>query len=174
MKTYFNNLLIPSSIMGENLVIEPIKHSNFNEFLYLVDKLAEYEKLTPPDNKAKIRLRKDGVSANPKYEAFLAKFNGKYVGYLIFFMSYSSFLALPTLYLEDIFILKDFRKKGIGQELFKFCVSKAKEKGCGRIEWHVLEWNKLGIDFYEKNKGKHLTEWYYYRLTNDRFDDFLS
>ena len=173
MKTYFNNFLISSSSMEEDLVIEPINHSNFKEFLLLVDKLAEYEKLTPPDDKAKNRLKRDGLSKNPKYEAYLAKSNGKYVGYVIYFMSYSSFLAKPTFYLEDIFVLKQDRRRRIGQKLFNFTVLKAKEKDCGRIEWHVLEWNQPGIKFYEKNKGKHLNEWYYYRLTSDQFDDFL-
>ncbi len=159
--------------MKENLIIEPIKNNNFDEFLYLIDKLAEYEKLTPPDEKAKIRLRKDGLSKNPKYEAYIGKIDDKYIGYVIFFMSYSSFLAKPVLYLEDIFVLKEHRKTGIGQKLFNFIVSKAKERDCGRIEWHVLDWNKLGINFYEKNNAKHLSNWLYYRLTSDQFDDFL-
>jgi GNAT superfamily N-acetyltransferase len=159
--------------MKEDLKIEHIQPSNFDEFLYLIDKLAEYEKLTPTDEKAKIRLRKDGLSKIPKYEAYIAKIDNKYVGYIIFFMTYSSLLAKPTLYLEDIFVLKEYRKKGIGQKFFKFIVLKAKERDCGRIEWHVLDWNKPGIKFYEKNNAKHLSNWLFYRLTNDQFDDFL-
>ncbi len=159
--------------MDDNFTIEPIKCTNFNEFLFLVDKLAEYEKLTPPDDKAKIRLRKDGLSKNPKYEAFLGKKDDRYIGYVIFFMSYSSFLAKPVLYLEDIFVLKENRKTGVGQKLFNFIVSLAKERDCGRIEWHVLNWNQLGIKFYEKNNAKHLSNWLYYRLTSDQFDNFV-
>ncbi len=159
--------------MNKKLIIEPIKHENFNEFLFLVDKLAEYEKLTPPDYKAKKRLKKDGLSKNPKYEAYLAKKDNIYIGYVIFFMSYSSFLAKPILYLEDIFILKKYRKKGIGQKLFNLIVSIAKQRDYGRIEWHVLDWNKPGIKFYDKNNAKHLSDWLYYRLTSDQFDDFL-
>lgn len=159
--------------MNENLTIESIKHTNFNEFLFLVDKLAEYEKLTPPDNEAKIRLREDGISKNPKYEAFLGKKDNRYISYVIFFMSYSSFLAKPVLYLEDIFVLNEYRKKGIGQKLFKFIVSLAKERDCGRIEWHVLDWNQPGIKFYKKNNAKHLSNWLYYRLTSDQFDNFV-
>jgi GNAT superfamily N-acetyltransferase len=174
MKMYFNKILIQHLlIMKEDLIIEPIKHSNFSEFLYLIDKLAEYEKLTPPDEKAKIRLRQDGLLKNPKYEAYLAKKDDKYVGYVIFFMSYSSFLAKPVLYLEDIFVLDEKRKTGIGQKLFNFIVSKAKERNCGRIEWHVLDWNRPGIKFYVKNKAKHLSNWLYYRLNSDQFDEFL-
>lgn len=159
--------------MKEDLIIEPIKPRNFDEFLYLIDKLAEYEKLTPADEKAKMRLRKDGLSKKPKYEAYIGKIDDKYIGYIIFFMTYSSLLAKPTLYLEDIFVLKEHRETGIGQKFFNFIVSKAKERDCGRIEWHVLDWNKLGIKFYEKNNAKHLSNWLFYRLTSDQFDDFL-
>jgi len=159
--------------MSKKLKIEKINHENFNDFLYLIDKLAEYEKLDPPNMQAKHRLRVDGLHKNPKYEAYLANFSDNYVGYIIYFMNYSSFLALPILYLEDIFVLKDYRKMGFGQKLFNFCVRKAKEKNCGRIEWHVLDWNKIGIDFYEKNHAKHLSNWKYYRLTRDKFNYFL-
>ena len=159
--------------MKQDLIIEPIKNSNFDEFLKLIVKLAEYEKLTPPDEKAKIQLRKDGLSKKPKYEAYVGKINEKYVGYIIFFMTYSSILAKQTLYLEDIFVLNEYRKKGIGQKLFNFIISKAKERNCGRIEWHVLDWNQVGIKFYEKNNAKLLSNWLLYRLTSDQFDDFL-
>jgi len=159
--------------MTKEFKIVKINHENFNDFLYLIDKLAEYEKLTPPDRQAKHRLRIDGLHTPNKYEAYLAELNDSYIGYVIYFMNYSSFLALPTLYLEDIFVLKEYRKLGIGQKLFNFCVKKANEKNCGRIEWHVLDWNKLGQDFYEKNNAKHLSNWMYYRLKKDQFKDFL-
>ena len=159
--------------MKDDLKIESIKNSNFDEFLYLIKKLAEYEKLSPPNEKAKKQLRKDGLSKNQKYEAYVGKIDDKYVGYVIFFMAYSSFLAKPTLYLEDIFVLKEYRKNGIGQKLFNFIVLKAKERKCGRIEWHVLDWNEPGIKFYEKNNAKHISNWLFYRLTSDQFDDFL-
>lgn len=159
--------------MRTEIIIEKINHENFKDFLILVKMLAIYEKLDPPSEKARVRLRKDGLSDCPKYEAYLAKFKDSYVGYVIYFMSYSSFLALPSLYLEDIFILKEYRNKGAGQQLFNFCVKKAKEKNCGRIEWHVLDCNKSGLKFYKKINAKHLSEWHYYRLRQDDFDKFL-
>ena len=159
--------------MKDDLIIEPITHNNFNEFLFLINKLAEYEKLTPPSDKAQIRFKEDGLSKNPKYEAYLAKKNNRYVGYAIFFMCYSSFMAKAVLYLEDIFVLKEFRKKGTEQKLFNLIVSIANERNCCRIEWHVLDWNQLGIKFYEKNNAKLLSNWLYYRLPSDRFNDFL-
>jgi len=159
--------------MKETFIIEPIKSGNFDEFVFLIEKLAEYEELTPPDEQAKKRLRKDGLAKEPKYEACVGKINDKYIGYIIFFMTYSSILGKPTLYLEDIFVLPEYRRKGFGQKLFNFIVVKAKERGCGRIEWHVLDWNSPGIAFYEKNDAQHVSHWLLYRVTSDQFDDFL-
>jgi GNAT superfamily N-acetyltransferase len=158
--------------MKKDFTFEKISNKNFDKFLYLVEKLAEYEKLDPPDDDARLRLKKDGLYRNPKYEAYLTKLDGKYIGYIIYFMTYSSFLALPTLYIEDIFLLKEYRRGGIGQKMFNFCVKKAKEKGCGRLEWCVLHWNKSAIDFYEKNNSKPLKDWIYYRLEKDSIESF--
>ncbi len=154
--------------MTSKLIIERISESNFDDFIYLIEKLAEYEKLDPPDAQAKIRLKRDGLSEDPKYEAYLGFLNGKPIGYIIFFFTYSSFLALPTLYLEDIFILKDYRREGFGQKMFNFCVKQAQIRGCGRMEWCVLTWNEPAIKFYEKIGASRLN-WYFYRLTKDEF-----
>jgi GNAT superfamily N-acetyltransferase len=153
----------------ENLVvIEKVKAETFDDFLGLIDKLAEYEKLPPPDDEAKRRLRRDCLSEKPKYEAFIGKIGDKPVSYIIYFFTYSSFLALPTLFLEDIFVLKDYRRQGIGQKMFDYLKETAKREGCGRIEFTVLKWNKSAQEFYEKNGAKRL-EWFLYRLVNEDF-----
>ena len=87
------------------------------------------------------------------------------IGYLILLMTYSSFLAKPTQYIEDIFILKEYRQKGIGQKMFDFIKKLAKKRKCGRIEWTVLKWNKSAINFYNKNGAENMEEWLFYRLT---------
>jgi hypothetical protein len=87
------------------LVISKVSADTFEDFLGLVSRLAEYEKLTPPDEEAKKRLRRDCLSDIPKFQALIGKIGGKPVSYVIYFFNYSSFLALPTLYLEDIFVL---------------------------------------------------------------------
>ncbi len=153
----------------ENLVvIKKVDSKTFNDFLDLIDKLAEYEKLAPPDEKAKKRLMQDCLSDKPKYQAFVGKFGDKYVSYMIFFFTYSSFLALPTLFLEDIFVLEEYRHQGIGKKMFDFLKEIAKCEGCGRIEFTVLKWNKPAQDFYRKNKAQRL-EWYLYRLVKEDF-----
>jgi GNAT superfamily N-acetyltransferase len=153
----------------ENLTaIEQVTAENFDAFLGLIEKLAEYEKLAPPDEEAKRRLRRDCLSDRPRYQAFIAKIDDKYVSYVIFFFTYSSFLALPTLFLEDIFVLEENRRQGVGKKMFDFLKETAKHEGCGRIEFTVLKWNKSAQEFYEKNKAQRL-EWYLYRLTKENF-----
>ena len=157
--------------MNTEISIERISEENFDDFLYLVDKLAEYEKLPPPDPGARARLKEHGLAASPMYEAYIAKLNGKAVAYTIYFFNYSSFLALPTLYLEDIFVLEEHRKQGIGTRIFEFCVAAAKEHGCGRIEFCVLTWNEPAIKFYERNHAERL-DWHFYRLDESRLGRF--
>lgn len=157
--------------MSRKLVIGKVNKQNFSDFLYLIDKLAEYEKLEPPNKEVKKRLMKDGIGKNPKYEAFLGKLNGKPISYVTYYMTYSSFLGLPTLFLEDFFVLEKHRKKGIGQKMFDFCVEKAKEKGCGRIELCVLNWNIPAIKFYKKNKAMKL-DWTFFRFTKGQIDNY--
>ncbi len=146
--------------MTKKLSLEKINNENFDEFFKLIKKLAEYEKQESLDENVKKRLKNDGLSDNPKFKAYLAKYENEYVGYLIYFMTYSSYLALPALYLEDIFVLKQYRRNGIGQKMFDFCIKKAHENKCGRMEWCVYNWNKTAIKFYEKNNAKKLNKSY--------------
>lgn len=151
------------------LAITKVAADNFEGFLGLIRKLAEYEKLSPPDAEAQNRLRRDCLSDKPRYCAYLATVYGHPAGYIIYFFTYSSFLALPTLFLEDIFVLDTYRQQGVGKALFGFIKQTAKKEGCGRIEFTVLKWNKLAQDFYAKNKAKNLDDWYFCRVVNDDF-----
>lgn len=131
----------------------------------LVDALADYEKLERPSSEARMRLIQDLFGPKPRIECFLAFMDGYPIGYAIVLETYSSFLALPTLYLEDIFVLEEYRKRGAGKALFLTALDEAKRRGCGRMEWTVLDWNKLAIDFYDHIGGKHMAEWQRYRIT---------
>jgi GNAT superfamily N-acetyltransferase len=150
------------------VTIDKVDNRNFHEFVALVEQLAEYEHLAPPDDSAKARLRADGLSDNPRYEAYLGKLDGKAVAYVTFLFTYSTFLALPTLYLEDIFVLAEHRNLGVGRAMFDLCRRTAKERGCGRIEWLVLTWNEPAIRFYEKSGGER-QDWFPYRLAREKF-----
>ncbi len=146
------------------IVIRPAIRSDSEILLHLIDALADYEKLPKPDAAARERLLRDAFSERKRIEVFLAEVEGKPVAYAIVFETYSSFLALPTLYLEDIFVLSEYRGRRVGHHLFVYCVNEAYQRGCGRMEWAVLDWNQLAIDFYEGAGARQLKGWLYYRL----------
>jgi GNAT superfamily N-acetyltransferase len=136
--------------------------------LALVDALADYEKLPRPSSDARNRLIHDLFGPKPRIECFLVFMDGYPVGYAILLETYSSFLALPTLYLEDLFVIEEYRKRRAGRALFEAALAEAKNRGCGRMEWTVLDWNQLAIDFYRKSGAQHMAEWQLYRITLDR------
>lgn len=149
------------------VVIRRARRGDSGAFLELVAALAHFEHLDPPDPRGQRRLLED-VFAKRRLGLFVATVDGKQVGYALYFYSYSSFLARPTLHLEDVFVLEEHRRRGIGALLFKRCVAEAVSKGCGRMEWAVLDWNKKAIEFYEKIGARRLEEWQTYRLTSDQ------
>jgi GNAT superfamily N-acetyltransferase len=130
----------------------------------LVDALADYEKLDRPSEEARARIVEDLFGAKPRLGCWLAFMDGYPVGYAFAFETYSSFLALPTLYLEDLFVLPEYRSRGAGFALFDEVRNEAKRRGCGRMEWTVLDWNQLAIDFYERAGATHMKEWHLYRI----------
>jgi GNAT superfamily N-acetyltransferase len=142
--------------MSRNLTIEAVTSENFGTFIDLIRQFAQNVDLAGPDDEAAARLRRDGLSDDPKFQAYLGVHEDATVGYVVFFMTYSSFLALPTLYIEDLFILEKYQRMGFGQQLFDFCIKQAKEHNCGRIEWNVPNEDKPAIKFYRKNKAKNL------------------
>ncbi len=157
-----------------HIVIRRARRNDAKSFLTLIDALADYEKLKRPTRAAQARLIRDGFGKKKRFDSFLAFCDGAAVGYIIIFETYSSFKALPTLYLEDLFVLPEYRGKKIGLKLFQTCVKEAIRRKCGRLEWVVLDWNKLALRFYDKLGAKHMKEWYTYRLTNDQFADLLK
>jgi GNAT superfamily N-acetyltransferase len=135
--------------------------------LDLICALADYEKLPPPDDAAQHRLMTDAFAERPRFDVFLVFVEGEAVGYAFVYETYSTFLALPTLYLEDLFVRPDYRKQRIGLLLFRYCVLEAKRRGCGRMDWAVLDWNQPSIDFYRRQGAQHLNEWHLYRLDQE-------
>ena len=143
--------------------------------LRLIEALADYEHLAPPDATAQARFVADGWQegeGRPRFEAFLAEVeeNGTTfaVGYAVTFETYSSFLARPTLYLEDIFVLPEFRRHGVGSAMMRHLIALAERRNCGRMEWVVLDWNTSAQKFYQKFGAIHLKEWHSYRLNFNR------
>jgi len=138
----------------------------------LIEALASYEELEPPSMDARLRLRSDGWpldGSNAKFTAWLVETEQDghriAVGYAITFPTYSTFLARPTLYLEDIFVLPDYRRGQFGSTLMEHLLQIAGNEGCGRMEWVVLDWNTSAQTFYAKFNAAQLKEWLHYRIT---------
>lgn len=149
-----------------NAVVSRVDATRFEEFFTLVCALADYEYLARPTDEAKQRLHRDITGTTPRIEAFLLDTEqGHAVGYAIILETYSSFLALPTMYLEDIFVLESHRGLGYGKKLFDFVVDQAKQRGCGRVDWQVLDWNTPARDFYAKQGADTMNEWLLCRIT---------
>jgi len=140
--------------MNEPVEIKKVDRGNIEDFLNLIGGLARFEHDNPPDDAAKRRLVSDALAENPPFNAFLAYLKGRPIGYIIYYNTYSSFDGKRILFLEDIFVLEDERKTGLGKHLFKFCIEEAKGQGCGSMEWWVLTWNKDAIGFHERMGGK--------------------
>jgi GNAT superfamily N-acetyltransferase len=136
--------------------------------LRLVDALAAYERLVPPDEAARKRLVHDLFCERPRMEAYLCEVDAAPAGYAFIFETYSSFLALPTFYLEDLFVLPEYRKRRAGYALFTAMAAEARRRGCGRMEWMVLDWNRLALDFYGRFEARHMKEWCLLRLDREQ------
>ena len=149
------------------LVIERVREETFGDFLFLLKRLAEYEHLDPPDEAARSRLKTDMAEKPPKFEGYLGRLGDVSIGYVTFYYTYSTFLARPTLFLEDIFVLEQYRGRGFGRQMFDFCRNEARTRECGRMDWIVLEWNEPSIRFYESVGAKRLG-WHMYRLDQEQ------
>lgn len=157
-----------------NLSVRPVRRDDFDTLLTLIDALADYEKLDRPDEEARGRLLADAFDRNPpRFQVYLvweteADGAETALGYAIVLETYSSFLARPTLYIEDLFVQPEARGRGAGNALFQFLAAESLRRGCGRMEWVCLDWNQLAISFYERRGGEHLDDWRYYRLTEEK------
>ena len=133
-------------------------------FLDLIDALADYERLARPDAAARQRLAHDALADPPRFHVLLAEVGDEVVGYAVYFFTYSTFLARPTLYLEDLFVVPAARGQGAGLALFRGCAAEALRHACGRMEWQVLTWNTPSIDFYQRLGARRLDDWQAFRL----------
>jgi GNAT superfamily N-acetyltransferase len=150
-----------------SVLVRSLTASDTHRLLELIDGLADYEKLPRPDEAARQRLTADALADPPRFRTFLAEVDSNSVGYAIYFFTYSTFRALPSLYLEDIFVLPECRGMGAGVALFRACAAEAVRQGCGRMEWQVLSWNEPSIKFYERIGARWLEDWLPFRLDGD-------
>ncbi|HIK37821.1 MAG: GNAT family N-acetyltransferase [Geminocystis sp.] len=156
--------------MVENVFkIRPARPGDVETLFELIRALADYEKLTDSVKGNPQSLAKHLFSQPAYAEAIVAEVQGKLVGFALFYPNYSTFLTKPGIHLEDLFVLPEYRRQGIGSALLKYVVNLAKERDFGRVEWNVLEWNKPAIIFYEKMGAHLLNEWRICRINLDEY-----
>jgi len=131
----------------------------------LVRALADFEKLTGPDEAAARRLAEDFAAA--RYSLCVAEAGGRVIGYALYFFTYSTFLAQPSLYLEDLFVHPDARGRGIGERFMRTLAAEAVRRGCGRFEWTVLDWNVDAQKFYRRLGAEVMSSWWTCRVTGE-------
>src|SRR5215831_2197304 len=148
-------------------MIRPATRDDVPTIAQLIRHLAEYERLAHEVVLDEARLREHLFGPRPYAEVLLAEDGGAVVGFALFFHNYSTFLGRPGLYLEDLFVRPAARGRGHGKALLLALARLAVERGCGRLEWAVLNWNQPAIEFYQSLGAEPMDEWTAYRLTGD-------
>jgi GNAT superfamily N-acetyltransferase len=149
------------------LSIRPAERQDVPLVADLIRQLAKFEKLEHEVVLTDDLLVAGLFGARPYAEAVIAEEDGQPIGFALFFHTFSTFLARPGIYLEDLFVLPDQRGRGVGRALLGHLAHLALERGCGRLEWAVLNWNQEAIRFYERLGARPNSEWTVYRLAGE-------
>jgi GNAT superfamily N-acetyltransferase len=147
--------------------IRPAVAADVPTILRFIRSLAEYEKLLDSVVADEEKLRATLFGERPYAEVLIATWNDTPAGFALFFHNYSTFLAKPGIYLEDLFVDPEFRGKGLGKALLIHLAKLAVERDCGRLEWSVLDWNEPAIGFYKSLGATPMDEWTIFRVTGD-------
>ena len=148
------------------ITIRYARESDIPQILQFIRKLANYENMLD-DVVATEDLLREWIFEKKKAEVILASENGENVGFALFFHNFSTFLGRAGIYLEDLFVEPEHRGKGVGKALLQRLAQITMERGCGRLEWSCLDWNKPSIDFYLSLGAMPMDQWTVYRLTGD-------
>ena len=147
--------------------ISPATASDVPVILEFIRQLAEYEKLSHAVEATEEHLRRTLFGDHPYAEVLIAFWDELPVGFALFFHNYSTFLARPGIYLEDLFVNESARGRGVGKALLTRLAEVAITRGCGRVEWSVLDWNAPAIEFYQRMGASAMDEWTTFRLTGE-------
>lgn len=157
----------------ENCTFRFAQENDVELILYFIRELAEYEKMSD-DVVATKELLKEWIFDKKKAEVIFALEDGVEVGFALFFHNFSTFLGRSGIYLEDLYVKPEFRGKGYGKALLRKLAQTATERGCGRLEWSCLDWNKPSIDFYLAAGAKPMTDWTVYRVAGDALEQLAN
>lgn len=147
--------------------IEPATERDVPQILRFIKGLAEYEKLSDQVTATEDGLRASLFGPRRAAEVVIAYVGDEPAGFALYFHNYSTFLGQPGIYLEDLFVVPERRGAGVGRHLLAHLAALAVERGCGRLEWAVLDWNEPAIRFYRRLGARPMDEWTVYRLTGD-------
>ena len=150
-----------------SITLRAARASDVPVILRFIQGLADYEKLSHACVATEAELTATLFGERPYAEVLLAFWNEEPAGFALFFHNYSTFLAKPGIYLEDLFVDPAFRGKGLGKALLIALARLAVERGCGRLEWSVLDWNEPAIQFYKSLGAVAMDEWTGYRVTGE-------
>jgi GNAT superfamily N-acetyltransferase len=150
-----------------SVVLRTARETDVPVILELIEALADYEKLRDQCVATAEELRATLFGDVPMAEVVLAEVDGQVAGFALYCGNYSTFLARPGIWLEDLFVRPEFRGHGLGKRLLSHLAQLAIERNCGRVEWGVLNWNTPSIGFYESLGARGMREWTTFRLTGD-------
>jgi GNAT superfamily N-acetyltransferase len=149
------------------VVIRDARVEDVPQILAFIRELAEYERLAHTVETTTESLREHLFGARPAAEVLLAELGTKAAGFALFFHNFSTFKGLPGVYLEDLYVRPQARGRGVGKALLAEVAKRAVQRGCGRMEWAVLDWNEPAINFYRSLGAQPLDQWTTYRLTGE-------
>ena len=142
--------------------------------LSLIRELAEYERLSHEVVATEEMLRDSLFGERRVAEVLIGHLDEEPAGFALFFHNFSTFLGRPGIYLEDLYVRPEFRGSGLGRALLVHLASIASERGCGRLEWSVLDWNEPAIGFYERIGASPVSGWTVYRVTGEALEDLAA
>lgn len=160
---------VPTKVPG--LRLRFAQESDLELILELIRGLAEFEQLAHEMVADAETLRRSLFAERRVAEVVIAEYEEAPAGFALFFHNFSTFLGKPGIYLEDLFIKPELRGKGIGRAMLAFLARLAVERGCGRLEWAVLDWNRRAIHFYRSLGARAMDEWIVYRLTGRELEN---
>lgn len=152
------------------MIIRPAVEADVPLILRFIRELADYERLLHEVVATEDRLRATLFGARPAAEVVIAEADGQPVGFALFFPNYSTFLAQPGVWLEDLYVRPEARGRGAGRALLAHLARLARERGCGRLEWWVLDWNEPARRFYRSLGARTMDDWTVHRLAGPDLD----
>lgn len=156
-----------------NLTFRAAQREDAQKILFFIRELAKYERMED-DVVATPALLEEWIFEKKKAEVIFPMVDGEEVGFALFFHNFSTFLGRAGLYLEDLFILEAYRGKGYGKATLRELARIALERGCGRLEWCCLDWNRPSIDFYLSLGAVQMSDWTTYRLTGETLENMAN